>query len=68
MLIFIVKASITRQDYMEDARKPVDDIRPVYAKDAEEAEAKYLAYWEAQESSYSISYRVSIREVVEPIL
>lgn len=62
---FLVRGTVRESPYMNDATH-FEDMRLVMAHDAEEAKAKFEAWWENKSSPYSVSYYVS-GEVVETI-
>lgn len=66
MEIFLVQARVERSEYMGSSHE-FDDIRLVKAVSPEEAQLKYVQYWDAKGASYGTSYYMLKCDVVETI-
>jgi hypothetical protein len=56
--LFLAKGEISRRPY-EGESEEIKDTQLVWAETWEEAKAKYKAYWDDRNSSYSVSYWVN---------
>lgn len=64
--LFLIKATVEETFYMENTVSR-EDIRCVWAIDAEDAVDEYYNYWNNQESSYSVSYVITRLNVTETL-
>ena len=67
MELFLVKARVERSEYMGSPHE-FDDIRLVKAVSPEEAQLKYVMYWDAKSASYGTSYYVLKCDVLETLI
>jgi hypothetical protein len=64
--LFLVQARI-RQDRYMSISSIIEEVRLVYAADADEAQKKYEEYWRNQDSSHFVSHCIENINVTEAI-
>jgi hypothetical protein len=64
--LFLVQARIRQDNYMSIS-EIIEEVRLVYAADADEAQKKYEEYWRNRDVTYYVSHCIESINITEAI-